>query len=83
MGGLGDLDGVARGIIDDNRSMAPDAELARGIGIFSRVSLSHGAKGWSLEDAQEAGLRLYRAVVSEHWTLDPTQRPDRRTPVDL
>jgi nitroimidazol reductase NimA-like FMN-containing flavoprotein (pyridoxamine 5'-phosphate oxidase superfamily) len=57
-------------------------ELERGIEIFSRVSQSHGAKAWSLEDAGAAGLRLYRAVVSEHWVLDPEERPDRRTPVN-
>ena len=57
------------------------AELDRGIEIFSRVSRSHGAKAWSLQDAREAGLRLYRASVSEHWVLDPVRRPDRRTPV--
>jgi uncharacterized protein YhbP (UPF0306 family) len=70
--------------------MAADAseltgeELARGIEIFSRVSTSHGAKSWTLEDAQApAGLQLFRARASEHWVLDPDRRPDQRTPVDL
>ena len=153
MGGPGDLDALARGIIDDNRYMvlgtadgsgrpwvtpvyfAPEGyrafywlssperrhsrnvaarpevsivvfdsrvaigqgqavymaataaeltggELERGIETFSRVSQSHGAKAWSLEDARTAGLRLYRALVSDHWVLDPEERPDRRTPVN-
>lgn len=58
-------------------------ELERGIEIFSRVSQSHGARAWTLEDARPpAALRLYRATVSEHWVLDPGKRPDERTPVD-
>ena len=56
--------------------------LERGIEIFSRVSESHGAKPWTLDDVQPpAALRLYRARVSEHWVLDPERRPDQRTPV--
>jgi hypothetical protein len=58
------------------------ADLERGIEIFSRVSESHGAKPWALEDVQPpSALRLYRARVSEHWVLDPERRPDQRTPV--
>ena len=58
------------------------ADLERGIGSFSRVSVSHGAKEWRVEDVQPpAGLRLYRARVSEHWVLDPERRPDQRTRV--
>src|SRR6266542_908791 len=44
------------------------AELEQGIEIFSRVSVSHGARPWTVEDVQEpASLRLYGARVSEHW----------------
>ena len=58
------------------------ADLERGIGIFSSVSLSHGARPWIIEDVREpASLRLYRANVSEHWVLDPERRPDQRTRV--
>ena len=58
------------------------ADLERGIGSFSRVSVSHGAKEWRVEDVQPpAALRLYRARVSEHWVLDPERRPDQRTRV--
>ena len=57
-----------------------DAE--RGIEIFSRVSVSHRARPWTVEDVQgPAVLRLYRARVSEHWVLDPERRPDQRTRV--
>jgi len=58
------------------------ADLERGIEIFSRVSVSHGARGWTVVDVQPpAALRLYRARVSEHWVLDPERRPDQRTRV--
>jgi hypothetical protein len=58
-------------------------ELERGIEAFSRISQSHGARAWTLEDARPpAALRLYRATVSEHWVLDPEKRPDERTPVE-
>ena len=58
------------------------ADLERGIEIFSRVSVSHGAKEWRVEDVRPpAALRLYRARVSEHWVLDPERRPDQRTRV--
>ena len=58
-------------------------ELRRGIEVFSRVSVSHGAKAWTVEDVRPpAALRLYRADVTEHWVLDPEERPDQRTPVN-
>ena len=58
------------------------ADLERGIETFSRVSVSHGARPWTVEDVQPpAALRLYRAHVSEHWVLDPERRPDQRTRV--
>jgi hypothetical protein len=54
----------------------------RGIEIFSCVSVSHGARPWTLEDVQRpAALRLHRARVSQHWVLDPERRPDQRTRV--
>ena len=58
-------------------------ELEHGIEVFSRVSQSHGARAWTLEDVQPpAALRLFKASVSEHWVLDPEKRPDQRIPVD-
>jgi pyridoxamine 5'-phosphate oxidase-like protein len=56
----------------------------RGIDVFSRTSVAHGARPWSPGDVQApALLRLYRATASEHSVLDPTARPDRRTPVNV
>ena len=58
-------------------------ELELGIETFSRVSVSHGARSWTLEDVRPPEpLRLFRARASEHWVLDPDRRPDERTPVD-
>ena len=58
------------------------ADLEIGMEIFSRVSVSHGAREWTVEDVRPpAVLRLYRARVSEHWVLDPERRPDQRTRV--
>jgi len=60
------------------------SDLDRGIEIFSRTSLGHGGHEWKREDVQEPALyRLYRAIVSEHWVLDPAGRPDHRTLVTI
>ena len=57
-------------------------ELERGIDIFSRVSEGHGARPWMLADVRPPSvIRLYRAVASEHWVLEPGSRPNRRTAV--
>jgi|SRR6266496_4867377 len=59
-------------------------DLDRGIEIFSRTSLGHGASQWTREDVQEPALyRLYRAGVLEHWILDPAGHPDHRTSVTM
>jgi nitroimidazol reductase NimA-like FMN-containing flavoprotein (pyridoxamine 5'-phosphate oxidase superfamily) len=60
------------------------AELERGIDVFSRRSVEHGARPWTGEDVRPpAPLRLYRATADQHWVLDPDVRPDHRTPVSL
>ena len=59
-----------------------DSDFEHGIEIFSRVSESHGAKPWTLDDVRPpAPYRLYRARVSEHWVLDPESHPNQRTSV--
>jgi hypothetical protein len=59
-------------------------DLDRGIEIFSRSSIAHGAPEWKREDVQGSSLyRLYRAIASEHWVRDPLGRPDHRTPVTV
>jgi hypothetical protein len=44
------------------------ADVDRGLRVFSRRSLEQGGREWTREDVDgQARLRLYRAVVSEHW----------------
>ena len=62
------------------------AELAgtdreRGIEVFSQRSLAHGGDAWTVGHVvAPARLRLYRAVATEQWALD---RSDRRVSVEL
>jgi nitroimidazol reductase NimA-like FMN-containing flavoprotein (pyridoxamine 5'-phosphate oxidase superfamily) len=62
-------------------------ELERGIGIFSRTSLTHGGRAWTPADVvAPAPLRLYRATASEHFMLDKSGAGapyDHRTQVRL
>jgi hypothetical protein len=61
-----------------------EGDLDRGIEIFSRMSVAHGGRAWARQDVlAPAPYRLYRANASEHWALDPTSHPDRRTRVTL
>jgi nitroimidazol reductase NimA-like FMN-containing flavoprotein (pyridoxamine 5'-phosphate oxidase superfamily) len=66
------------------------ADRDRGIDIFSRRSQAHGAPAWRSEDVRPpALLRLYRALASRHYVLDPAGDPvhgrarEHRTPVSL
>jgi hypothetical protein len=57
-------------------------DLERGIDVFSRRSVAHGAREWRLEDVRApAPYRLYRAIASEHWVLEPGSSPNHRTRV--
>jgi uncharacterized protein YhbP (UPF0306 family) len=62
-------------------------EFDRGLRIYNgRFSnpAEQGVRIISANDVQApAPYRLYRAVVHEHWILDPAGRPDHRTPVTL
>ncbi len=67
-----------------------DADLDRGMEIFSRASVAGGAPEWTREEVRPPALhRLYRASASEHWVLDPSGHPvhgralDHRSPVSL
>ena len=59
----------------------------RGLVIYNgRFSdpAEHGVRIIEAVDLQGSALyRLYRATASEHWVLDPTRRPDLRTPVAI
>lgn len=59
-------------------------DLQRGIVVFSRRSVAHGAREWTVEDVQApAPYRLYRTTASAHSVLDPAGHPDRRTPMAI
>jgi hypothetical protein len=62
-------------------------DFDRGLDIYNgRFSdpAEHGVKVIMKEDLQVTGLyRLYRAIASEHWVLDPAGRPDHRIPVTV
>ena len=63
----------------------PEADLDRGIGVFSRRSEEQGLPAWPRERVvAPAPHRLYRARVTEHSVLDHAQRPgDRRSTVEI
>jgi len=57
------------------------SERERAIEVFSRRSLEHGGRPWSVEDVHPpARLRPYRATAAAHYVLDGD---DRRVPVRL
>ena len=67
--------------------MAATAEEVTGhariaaIEVFSRRSLEHGGRAWTLEDVEPpAEFRLYRATATAHYILGSI---DRLVPVDL
>ncbi|MGY6018677.1 pyridoxamine 5'-phosphate oxidase family protein [Streptomyces spinosirectus] len=62
-----------------------EADVAeRALDVFSRRSLTHGGRVWTLDDVRgDTGIRLYRAVAVEHSILAKDGRPDHRIAVDL
>jgi hypothetical protein len=58
-------------------------ELERDVAVFDTAGQGQGlARRWTLEDMlAPAPYRLYAAVVSQHWVLDPDSRPDDRAEV--
>lgn len=60
------------------------ADPERAMAVYSRRSLAHGGTEWGPERVQgNAHVRLYRAVATELFMLDPDRSPDQRTPVAL
>ena len=62
-------------------------DFDRGLNIYNgRFSnpADYGVRVIKSEDVQAPALyRLYRAIASEYWALDPAGHPDHRTPVSL
>lgn len=70
----------------------PPAEVDRGLAVFTRRSLTAGGHEWHAVDggvdiagAERADrtLRLYRAIASDVFILDPAATTDTRTRVSL
>lgn len=60
----------------------PEADLERGLAVFSRASVRDGLAEWGLDRVTgEARLRLYRATATEHYILDPDASVETRIPV--
>jgi hypothetical protein len=58
------------------------ADLDRGLDIYSRSALNHGGRAWTKQNAlPPAPYRLYRAIASQQWILDPTASIDERVQV--
>jgi nitroimidazol reductase NimA-like FMN-containing flavoprotein (pyridoxamine 5'-phosphate oxidase superfamily) len=56
-------------------------ERLQGIDVFSRRSLAHGGREWTLDDVQAAApLRLYRATAVDLYVLG---EGDRRVKVEI
>jgi nitroimidazol reductase NimA-like FMN-containing flavoprotein (pyridoxamine 5'-phosphate oxidase superfamily) len=56
-------------------------DVDQGIDVFSRRSKAQGLRAWTREEVMPpARHRLYRAIVSEHFVLDPR---DQRLPVSV
>lgn len=63
-------------------AQVPEPDLERGLGVFSRASVRAGLAAWGLDRVTgDARLRLYRAVATEHYILDPDASIDVRIPV--
>ncbi|MGW0845508.1 pyridoxamine 5'-phosphate oxidase family protein [Streptomyces sp. NPDC002787] len=64
--------------------LAEDRDVERGLEVFSRRSLRHGGRVWTVDDVRgDCGLRLYRAVAEEHSMLAKDGKPDHRVRVRL
>jgi hypothetical protein len=75
--------GAGQGVyVSATAQVLTGADLDRGIDVFTRRSVAHGAKEWRPEDVRPPAVyRLYRATASEHWVLEPGSHPNHRTPV--
>jgi nitroimidazol reductase NimA-like FMN-containing flavoprotein (pyridoxamine 5'-phosphate oxidase superfamily) len=64
----------------EGEEVEDEAEIARGIEVFSHRSQEQGARPWAPDDVTDAAsLRLYRATVAEQFLGED----DERIPVDL
>jgi pyridoxine/pyridoxamine 5'-phosphate oxidase len=70
--------------IEARAAQVAEADLERGLGVFSRASVRAGIGEWTPDRVTgSARLRLYRAVATTHHILDPDAATDTRIPVSL
>ena len=77
--------GTGQGVYMSARAaeVVDDPEAERALEVFSRRSLGHGGRVWTLDDVRgDSGMRLYRAVAEAHSMLAKDGRPDHRVAVD-
>lgn len=74
--------GTGQGVYLEARAeQVSGADVARGVEVFSRRSLQHGAREWTLDMVQApARHRLYRATAAEVYVVDGN---DRRLSLEL
>jgi hypothetical protein len=68
--------GTGRGVyLSAVAEQVADAEVDRGIAVFSQRSVAQGASAWTRDDVvAPARVRLYRATVSECFLGDRDER---------
>jgi len=61
-----------------------DAELERGLEVYSARTVATGGRPWTLADVRGgSGIRMYRATATSHSMLAKDGAPDHRIPVEL
>ncbi|MGH9248451.1 MAG: pyridoxamine 5'-phosphate oxidase family protein [Acidimicrobiales bacterium] len=64
------------------QQLTAGSDLQRGIDIFSRRSLAHGGRPWTLDAVRDPEpIRLHRATATGHSILAKDGRPDHRLTV--
>jgi pyridoxine/pyridoxamine 5'-phosphate oxidase len=80
---------TGQAVFMDGEAEQPTGDaLDAGIAVFSARSLEHGGTAFTVDDVSKPdGLRLFRAEVSQHWTLStdplPGKTGDKRRRVTL
>lgn len=77
--------GTGQGVyIEAVAERVADADLDRGLAVFSERSTRDGGSAFDRDDVKgEAGIRMYRATASSYSMLAKDGQPDHRVPVNL
>ena len=75
-------EGQAVYMVAEAAQVTDDDEVERGMEVFSAGGQAKGGDAWPVDRVRPpAVIRLYRAVASQQWVLQPESSPDSRTPV--